>query len=100
MKFNLSHDENLTMKTSLKSTLIALSLLAVSGAASAASDTSKSVNRVEDYSYSTQLDIARVIAAPDLGFCGIQPVQMTYEDHSGKTHTVRFEEFGSGCNMG
>lgn len=98
MNLNPTHEEKLTMKTSLKSTLIALSLLAVSGVASAASE--KPVNPVEDYSYSTKLDIARVIAAPDLGFCGIQPVQMTYEDHSGQTHTVRFEEVGSGCNMG
>ncbi|MDB6142185.1 MAG: topoisomerase [Pseudomonas sp.] len=86
------------MKTSLKSTLIALSLLAVSGVASASSD--KPVNPVEDYTYSTQLDIAKVISAPDLGFCGVQPVQMTYQDHSGTTHTVRYEEIGSGCNMG
>lgn len=86
------------MKTSLKSTLIALSLLAVSGMASAASD--RQVSQVEDYSYSTKLDIAKVIAAPDLGFCGVQPVQMTYQDHSGTTHTVRYEEIGSGCNMG
>ncbi|MDB5983170.1 MAG: putative secreted protein [Pseudomonas sp.] len=86
------------MKTSLKSTLIALSLLAVSGMASAASD--KPATHVEDYSYSSKLDIAKVVSAPDLGFCGVQPVQMTYQDHSGVTHTVRYEEIGSGCNMG
>jgi Protein of unknown function (DUF2790) len=95
---NPTHEEKFTMKTSLKSTLIALSLLAVSGMAAASSD--KSVNHVEDYSYSSKLDIAKVVSAPDLGFCGVQPVQMTYQDHAGATHTVRYEVIGSGCNMG
>ena len=84
------------MKTSLKSTLIALSLLTISGAASAADEHSS--KNVEDYTYASKLDIAKVVAGPNLDFCGIKPVQMTYQDHSGNTHTVRFEEFGSGCN--
>ncbi|MEB0040942.1 MULTISPECIES: DUF2790 domain-containing protein [unclassified Pseudomonas] len=85
------------MNTSLKSTLIAFSLLALSGAASAAGNDQKSAG-VEDYSYTTKLDIAKVVAGPDLNYCGIQPVEMTYRDHTGNTHTVRYEAFGSGCN--
>lgn len=86
------------MKTSLKSTLIALSLLAISGVASAAD--SQPTKSVEDYTYATKLDIAKVISGPNLDYCGVQAVEMTYQDHSGKTHTLRYDEFGNGCNMG
>jgi len=85
------------MKLSLKNTLIALSLLTISGVASASSDNLKTADKVEDYTYSTKLDIAHVISSPDLSFCGIRPVEMTYEDHMGNTHVMRYPVFGNGC---
>jgi len=81
----------------MKNTLIALSLVALSAVASFAHADAKPEANVEDYSYSTKLDIAKVISSPSLDFCGIQPVEMTYLDHMGKSHTLRYSVYGSSC---
>ena len=54
---------------------------------------------VEQYSYSTHLDIAKVIhqdTIPDV--CAVVPVQMTYLDHQGQQHTMQYSVMGNGCS--
>lgn len=57
--------------------------------------------KVEQYDYSMNLDVARVIKrseVPDV--CAVVPVQMTYEDHQGQQHTVEYQVMGNGCSNG
>lgn len=81
----------------MKSTLIALTLLTLSSVAGVANAGLKTEGNVQDYTYSTKLDIAKVVSTSDLNFCGVRPAEMTYIDHMGKTHTVRYEVNGTGC---
>jgi hypothetical protein len=83
----------LTMKNALN----AFILLALGSIAAVATASTRPQGNVEDYTYSTKLDIARVVAAPDLNFCGVRPVKMTYVDHTGRNHTLRYEVNGTGC---
>ena len=55
--------------------------------------------RVEHYSYSSHLDIAKVIdKSPVPETYGVVPVQMTYEDHQGQRHTMEYLVMGNGCS--
>lgn len=57
--------------------------------------------KVEQYEYSMDLDIAKVIhrgEVPDV--CGVVPVQMVYEDHQGQQHTIEYLVMGAGCSGG
>lgn len=59
----------------------------------------RSQPEVEQYSYSTHLDIARVISeSPIPDVCSVVPVQMTYDDHQGRRHTIEYLAMGSGCS--
>lgn len=78
----------------MKTCLIALTLLTLTGVANAGM---KPDTAVQDYTYGTQLDIAKVVSTPELNFCGVRPVKMTYVDHMGNSHTVRYEVNGTGC---
>lgn len=54
---------------------------------------------VEHYSYSSHLDIAKVIhmdPVPDI--CEVVPVQMTYLDHQGQQHVMEYRVMGNGCS--
>lgn len=51
----------------------------------------------QDYHYGQKLDIKRVVQQPDLGFCGIREVEMTYEDSAGQRHRLRYPVWGQGC---
>ena len=54
---------------------------------------------VEQYSYSSHLDIAKVIhmdAVPDV--CEVVPVHMTYLDHQGQQHVMEYRVLGNGCS--
>ena len=54
---------------------------------------------VEQYSYSSHLDIAKVIhldPVPDV--CDVVPVQMTYLDHQGQQHVMQYTVMGNGCS--
>lgn len=55
---------------------------------------------VEQYSYYSHLDIAKVIdmdRVPD-DVCGVVPVQMTYLDHQGQEHVMQYSVVGNGCS--
>lgn len=54
---------------------------------------------VEQYTYSSHLDIAKVIhmdAVPDV--CDVVPVHMTYLDHQGQQHVMEYRVMGNGCS--
>lgn len=54
---------------------------------------------VEQYSYSSHLDIAKVIhmdPVPD-DVCAVVPLQMTYLDHLGQQHVMQYSVMGNGC---
>lgn len=54
---------------------------------------------VEQYSYSSHLDIAKVIHQdPIPNSCGVAPIQMTYLDHQGQEHIMQYSVFGNGCS--
>ncbi|QQD25912.1 DUF2790 domain-containing protein [Pseudomonas simiae] len=56
---------------------------------------------VEQYSYSTHLDVAKVISQTEVAdVCGVVPMRMTYEDSQGKRHILAYEVMGSGCSNG
>ena len=59
------------------------------GAPVFAGQTPATATPVEPYTYSTPLDIHKVIAVTDIpNDCGPVPAQMTYEDSSGKLNTL------------
>ncbi|WP_338478251.1 DUF2790 domain-containing protein [Pseudomonas trivialis] len=56
---------------------------------------------VEDYSYSTHLDVAKVVHmsnVPDV--CRVVPVQMEYDDSQGQRHILKYHVMGGGCSNG
>jgi len=56
---------------------------------------------VETYSYSTNLDIARVISlSPIPDVCGVVTEQMIYEDSKGIRHALEYQVMGNGCTSG
>lgn len=84
-------------------TLISLFIAGVSCMSMAAEQvaTNQEQATVEQYTYGTHLDIAKVVSrseVPDV--CGAVPVQMTYEDHQGQQHTMEYLVMGNGCSRG
>ena len=56
---------------------------------------------VEQYSYSSELDIAKVISMSEIpSVCEVVPAQMVYEDSQGKQHTLEYRVMGNGCSNG
>ena len=56
---------------------------------------------VEEYTYSMNLDIAKVISmseAPNV--CEVVPMKMEYEDSNGQRHILRYSAMGNGCSNG
>ncbi len=54
---------------------------------------------VEQYSYSTHLDIAKVLHQDTIpNVCAVVPVRMTYLDHQGKQHVMQYSVMGNGCS--
>jgi hypothetical protein len=55
----------------------------------------------QEYSYSTQLDVAKVVSMstiPDV--CGVVPAKMVYEDSQGRRHALIYKVMGGGCSNG
>jgi len=56
---------------------------------------------VEDYTYSTHLDVAKVLSmstVPEV--CQVVPVHMEYEDSQGQRHILNYQVMGNGCSNG
>ena len=73
--------------------LVAAALLAVSSFAFADQAVQP---QVEQYSYGTKLDIAKVISLSKVpNVCEVVPATMVYEDHQGECHTVEYRVMGA-----
>ncbi len=81
----------------MKSNLIALTCVALSAWAVNAFADNDHTQDVQEYTYSTKLDIAEVTMSPDLNFCGVRPVVMSYVDRMGKSHNLHYEANGNAC---
>ena len=56
---------------------------------------------VEQYTYGSNLDIAKVISLSKIpNVCEVVPAQMTYEDSSGQRHVLQYQVMGAGCSNG
>ncbi|MGC1328638.1 MULTISPECIES: DUF2790 domain-containing protein [unclassified Pseudomonas] len=78
--------------------LVIGALFAFSAAAGAATLPAAQNNSVQEYTYGTHLDIAKVVSMtsiPDV--CEVVPASMTYLDHQGERHTVEYRVMGNGC---
>ena len=56
---------------------------------------------VEEYTYSTDLDIAKVVSMSAIpNVCEVVPARMEYEDHQGQRHILNYKVMGNGCSNG
>ncbi|CAG8867579.1 hypothetical protein PS627_02560 [Pseudomonas fluorescens] len=81
--------------------LLILALLGLSPFALADEPAAASQPVVQQYDYSVNLDIKRVISLstiPDV--CEVVPATMTYEDHQGQIHVLQYRAMGQGCEEG
>jgi len=82
--------------------VLALSSLCLSALADEVStDVAQQQPPIEEYTYSTHLDIAKVISmseAPNV--CEVVPMKMEYEDSQGQRHILRYSMMGNGCSNG
>lgn len=57
--------------------------------------------RVEQYTYSSHPDIAKVISVSEIpDVCAVVPMRMTYQDHQGQQHVMAYQVMGNGCSNG
>ncbi|WP_296181011.1 DUF2790 domain-containing protein [Pseudomonas sp. UBA1879] len=78
----------------------ALAMAEESGAKVAAHE-QRTQQQVEHYSYSTKLDIAKVISVGEVpNVCRVVPQHMTYEDSHGQRHVMEYMVMGNGCSNG
>ena len=62
---------------------------------------SQSTAVVEEYTYSTDLDIAKVVSMSAIpNVCEVVPARMEYEDHQGQRHILNYKVMGNGCSNG
>lgn len=56
---------------------------------------------VEDYTYSTHLDVAKVVSMSSIPeVCEVVPAKMEYEDSQGQRHILNYHVMGNGCSNG
>ncbi|PYY67307.1 hypothetical protein CRX42_27735 [Pseudomonas jessenii] len=87
------------MKALLVLALSSVCLTAMAG--EVPTDVAKQQPAIEEYTYSTHLDIAKVISmseAPNV--CEVVPMTMEYEDSHGQRHILRYSMMGNGCSNG
>ena len=57
--------------------------------------------RVEQYTYSSHPDIAKVISVSEVpDVCAVVPARMTYLDSKGQQHVMAYQVMGNGCSNG
>jgi hypothetical protein len=82
--------------------VLALSSLCLSALADEVpTDVAQQQPPIEEYTYSTHMDIAKVISlseAPNV--CEVVPMKMEYEDSQGQRHILRYSMMGNGCSNG
>lgn len=82
--------------------VLALSSLCVTAMADEIpTDAASNTVPVEEYTYSTHLDIAKVISMSEVpSVCEVVPARMEYEDSKGQRHILRYSVMGNGCSNG
>jgi hypothetical protein len=56
---------------------------------------------VEEYTYSSDLDIAKVVSMSEVpNVCEVVPARMEYEDSKGQRHILQYSVMGNGCLNG
>ena len=79
----------------------AMAMAEESGAKVAAQQQKQGNLRVEQYTYSSHPDIARVISVDEVpNVCRVVPEHMTYEDSKGQRHIMEYMVMGNGCSNG
>ena len=64
----------------------------------APTDVAQQKPAIEEYTYSTHLDIAKVIYMSDIpNVCEVVPAKMEYDDSKGQRHILRYSIMGNGC---
>ena len=77
------------------------SLCATAMADEVPTDVASNTVPVEEYTYSTHLDIAKVISMSEIpSVCEVVPARMEYEDSNGQRHILRYSVMGNGCSNG
>ncbi|ALI00070.1 DUF2790 domain-containing protein [Pseudomonas sp. FW306-02-F02-AA] len=77
------------------------SLCATAMADEIPTDVASNTVPVEEYTYSTHLDIAKVISMSEVpSVCEVVPARMEYEDSKGQRHILRYSVMGNGCSNG
>ena len=77
------------------------SLCATAMANEVPTDVASNTVPVEEYTYSTHLDIAKVISMSEIpSVCEVVPARMAYEDSNGQRHILRYSVMGNGCSNG
>ncbi|MGE8101943.1 DUF2790 domain-containing protein [Pseudomonas brassicacearum] len=77
------------------------SLCATAMADEIPTDVANNTVPVEEYTYSTHLDIAKVISMSEVpSVCEVVPARMEYEDSKGQRHILRYSVMGNGCSNG
>lgn len=57
--------------------------------------------RVEQYTYASHPDIAKVISVSEVpDVCAVVPMRMTYQDSKGQQHIMAYQVMGNGCSNG
>ena len=77
------------------------SLCATAMADEAQTDVAQQQPAIEDYTYSMDLDIAKVISMSEVpNVCEVVPMKMEYDDSKGHRHILRYSVMGNGCSSG
>ncbi|WP_077045953.1 DUF2790 domain-containing protein [Pseudomonas sp. KK4] len=82
--------------------VLALSSLCVTAMADEAqADVAQQQPPIEEYTYSMNLDIAKVVSMSEVpNVCEVVPAKMEYEDSKGQRHILRYSVMGNGCSGG
>jgi len=82
--------------------VLALSSLCLNAMADEAqTDVAQQQPVVEQYTYSTHLDIAEVISVSEVpNVCKAAPMKMEYADSKGQRHILSYMVMGNGCSNG
>ncbi|MGW8462532.1 DUF2790 domain-containing protein [Pseudomonas sp. CLCA07] len=77
------------------------SLCATTMADEAPTDVAQQQPAVEQYTYATHLDIAKVVSMSEVpNVCEVVPMKMEYEDSKGQRHILNYSVMGNGCSNG
>lgn len=80
--------------------LVLSSLCATAMADQASTDVAQQRPVIEEYTYSSHLDIAQVISMSDIpNVCEVVPAKMEYDDSKGQRHILRYSVMGNGCSQ-